>query len=188
MTGCRLSIAIAVGLFGLSAPAGAAAASNTAALPYVVTSVNGSATWQYSGPRGAGMDSVTFQGLARRVRTAAGLSSVLRGRTTYRQQGPRGCGPMSQTRSQNFQIPRFSVQQPFVVVRWRFPLPNLSQCYGARGTRVAHLLQGLLSAKDPLSRFTCNRVALQLRGRARMPMGSTTYTLTYKATVIMTRL
>jgi hypothetical protein len=181
MSGRRLSVAVVVGLVGLTAPAGAAAAANSP-WSYFVTSASGSAAWHYSGPNGGGLDSVTFQARPRR------LSSLLRGSATYTDKSTEGCGPVTKTKRQNYSAPSFSVQGNQVEVTWRFPLPSRSYCDGAAASNMAQQLQGsLLFAKVPLSRFNCNTLSVVLAGAARLSQGGITGTLSYQATVVLQR-
>jgi hypothetical protein len=45
----------------------------------------------------------------------------------------------------------------------------------------------VFSQKVPLSRFTCPAVSLRLVGEATVPQGTTPGTLTYQATIVLTR-
>jgi hypothetical protein len=85
-------------------------------------------------------------------------------------------------------MPSFSVQGSYVVVTWKFPLPKQSYCSGASADSVASLVPvGAFSQKIPLSRFTCPAVSLRLVGEAKLPQGRTPGTLTYQATIVLTR-
>jgi hypothetical protein len=182
MIGRRLPVAVAVGLIGLGAPAGAAAAGQTAAWPYVVSSASGSAVWQYSGPNGGGVDSVGFKGRAHRAH------KVLRVTTTYVDRTSQGCGPLRHIKTRNYRAPSFSIQGASVVVTWRFPLPKPAYCLGASASSVSQLLPvGAFSQRVPLSRFTCSAVSLKLVGEASLPQGGTSGTLTFQATIVLKR-
>lgn len=175
----RLLLAVAVGLTGLGVPAGASAA---AGWPYVVSGASGSAVWHYNGLGGGGTDAVNFRA---HVRRALG---VLRVRASYADQNARGCGSLRRIRTRNYQMPTFSVQGSYVVVTWRFPLPKKSYCDGVGAASVAQLIPaGAFSQKVPLSRFNCPSVSLRLVGDASLPQGATPGTLTYHATLTLTR-
>lgn len=172
----RFPVAVAVGLIGLGAPAGAAAASQS--WPYVVSSAHGSSVWHYGG----GVDAVSFRGSVRRT------LGVLRVKAKYVNQSWQGCGRIRRVKTRNYRMPSFSVQGSYVVVTWRFPLPKQSQCVGASADSVASALpSGVFSQKVPLSRFTCPAVSLRLVGEATVPQGTTPGTLTYQATIVLTR-
>jgi hypothetical protein len=176
----RLSVAVAVGLAGLSVPAVAAAAGRTAGWRYVISSASGSVVWRYSGPSGAGVDTVTFRGRPRR--------GMLHASTTYIDQNSRGCGPVTHSKTRNYQRPKFLIQGSFVVVTWRFPLPSHSYCNASAASIVAQQLHvGTLTQKLPLSRFTCFGLALDLGGQARLSQGGTTGTLTFQGKVLLKR-
>ncbi len=176
----RLSIVVAVGLMGLSVPAAASAASNGAGWRYVVSGASGSAVWRYSGPSGDGLDTATFLGRPRRGKLHASV--------TYTDQNAQGCGPVSHSKTQNYQLPKFSIQGSVVLVSWRFPLPSHSYCNASAASNVARQAQGgLVSQKIPLSRFTCTGLALDLSGQARLSQGWTTGTLTFHARILLRR-
>ena len=177
----RIAFAVALGLVGLSVPASASAASTSGGWSYVVRSANGTVAWQYSGPGGSGADSVTFNGGPRRT------TGMLHGRATYVDQNTRGCGPIRQTRIQNFGRPSFAVEGRYVVVTWSLPLPNQSFCDGAVASSIAQSLGRVVSQKIPLSRFTCPSVSLRLSGATSLSEGGTTGTLGYQTTVVLTR-
>jgi hypothetical protein len=80
------------------------------------------------------------------------------------------------------------VQDPFVVVRWNFPLPNQSYCSDPMPASVARELQGMLSEQVPLARFTCERMLLTLGGQAQLVQGPITWELTYHAAVVLKRI
>jgi hypothetical protein len=181
-----VSVAIAAGLAALSAAAGATAAGGDVAWRYVAVAASGSASWRYSGPGGGGVDSVVFGGRALPA-GQIGLSGLLHGRTTYTDQNSRGCGPVTHTRRQNYAGPNFSVQPPYVIVRWRFPMPAQSYCHLGRASSVAQQLQRLMSQRIPLARFTCKKVWVQLGGRAKLAQGGTVGTLAYQANVTLER-
>lgn len=179
MTGFRLAFAVAVGLVGLSATTGVAAASSTGGWSYVLSSATGSVAWQYSGPSGSGNESMTFRGRARR--------GTLHGQATYVDQNTRGCGPVTHTRIANFRRPSFSVEGAYVVVTWSLPLPHQSYCNDPVATSAAQPQVTLISQTIPLSRFTCAAVSLRLVGEATIPEGRATGTLNYQTTVVLRR-
>jgi hypothetical protein len=193
VTGFRLSLVIAVGVVGLNAPAGAAAAGNNSLWRYAVTSASGSASWRYSGLNGGGDDLVIFHGSARQATAqAASVSGMLHGMTSYTDQNSSGCGPVTHTqsryyRSLSFSVPSTETQPPYVVVTWNFPLPNQSYCHEGTLSDIGQQLRGRLSEKVPLARFTCDTMSFKLSGAARLSEGWTTGTLTYEATVTLTR-
>jgi hypothetical protein len=92
------------------------------------------------------------------------------------------------TMRQSYRSPSFSVQQPFVVISWNFPLPNQA-CSGARANGLLVRLRALMSQKAPLAEFTCKRMLLHLSGEAQTgTTGATTGKLTYSAAVILKRI
>jgi hypothetical protein len=163
---------------GLIVPATAGAVGTGAGWRYVISGASGSVVWRYSGPGPAGVDTLTFQGRPRR--------GMLHGSTTYTDQNSQGCGPVTHTRTQSYQAPKFSVQGSFVLVTWRFPLPSHSYCNAAAASLVSQQLQvGTLTQTIPLSRFNCPGLALNLGGQARLSQGWTTGTLTIQARVFL---
>jgi hypothetical protein len=184
MIGRRLLVTVAIGLIALSLSAASAAASGWR---YVVTSVNGTATWQYSGLTRSGIDTVAFRGRVRPGAPLATASSLLRGRITYTDQNSSGCGPITHTRSRLLRGPNFSMEQSSVMVSWNFPLPDQSLCSDPMGTSVPRMLQTLMSQRMPLSRFTCERMLLNLGGQSQLAQAGILGKLTYHAAVIIKR-
>ncbi len=184
MTRFRLSLAVATALVALCACASAAEAA-ASSWPYVVTSVSGSATWQYQMWNGAGRDSVKFQGHLLRGQAA----SALRGTATYTDQNSHRCGPVTSTRKMSFGDPlAFAIESGnYVDVTWNLPLPGESRCYTSRLTHVGALFRrdGFLSEKVPLAKFDCPTPVLSLQGRVRYSANGTIGWLTYKATVTL---
>ena len=175
-------VVVVVGLTGLSAPAAAAASSNSPAWPYVVTRATGSVAWHYNGPGGGGTDSVRFQGRPR-------PNGVLSGWATYTDQNSHGCGPVTRTKIQNYRRPSFSVQGDYVVVTWNLPLPNQSFCHGATVGTIAQQLRGkLFSTRLRLAHTTCEALSVTLGGNGTLSQGGMTGTLSYKTTLTLTRL
>ncbi len=184
MTGSRIAVAVAlaVGTFGLCAPASSVAAGNQRAWSYHVATATGSVAWRYSAANGGGLDSVIFHG------TAGGASGALHGRATYTDQTWQGCGPITRTKTRSFRQPSFSVQGTNVVVTLRVPLPNPSYCGGARASAVTNPLRGMVFSQTiPLARFNCLTMSLRLAGRAMIPQTAITGMLVYQITVVIKR-
>jgi hypothetical protein len=182
MSRSKVVVAVVVGLGALSAPAAAAASSNSPAWPYVVTRAVGSVAWQYNAPGGGGTDSMRFQGRPR-------ANGVLTGWATYTDQNSQGCGPVTRTKNQNYGGPSFSVQGDYVVVTWNLPLPNQSLCQGATVGSIAQQLHGKwFSTKLPLAHTTCEALSVTMGGHETLSQGGMTGTLSYKTTLTLTRL
>ena len=79
------------------------------------------------------------------------------------------------------------MQGSVVVVSWSFPLPSQSYCSNPMGGNVPRMLQTMMSQKLPLTRFTCKRMLLNLRGQAQLAQAGMLGKLTYRAAVIIKR-